>query len=30
MSGHSLRVGNAQDMFNAEESLPMIMGKKES
>ena len=27
ISGHSLRVGHAQDMFNRGESLPMIMSK---
>jgi site-specific recombinase XerD len=27
ISGHSLRVGHAQDMINAGESLPMIMSK---
>ena len=27
MSGHSLRVGHAQDMVNAGDSLPMIMSK---
>lgn len=27
ISGHSLRVGHAQDMVNTGESLPMIMSK---
>jgi integrase len=27
ISGHSLRVGHAQDMVNKGESLPMIMSK---
>jgi integrase len=27
ISGHSLRVGHAQDMVNAGESLPLIMSK---
>ena len=27
ISGHSLRVGHAQDMVNAGDSLPMIMSK---
>jgi len=27
ISGHSLRVGHAQDMVNAGESLPIIMSK---
>lgn len=27
ISGHSLRVGHAQDMVNSGESLPMIMSK---
>jgi integrase len=27
ISGHSLRVGHAQDMVNSGESMPMIMSK---
>lgn len=27
ISGHSLRVGHAQDMLNAGDSLPMIMSR---